>query len=132
MEKSIIIVGAGIAGLSTGCYAGMNGYKSTIFEMHDKPGGLCTAWKRKGYTWDISMHLLYGSKGGAFHSMWEELGALQGTQFVDHERMTYIESGDKKLDIRGEPGALERQMLALSPADAGWSGSLSISAADLG
>jgi phytoene dehydrogenase-like protein len=119
MEKSIIIVGAGIAGLSTGCYAGMSGYKPTIFEMHDKPGGLCTAWKRKGYTWDISMHMLYGSKGGAFHSMWQELGALQGTQFVYHDRMTYIESGDKKLDVRVEPGALEKQMLALSPADAG-------------
>ena len=25
-EKSIIIIGAGIAGLSTGCYAQMNGY----------------------------------------------------------------------------------------------------------
>jgi phytoene dehydrogenase-like protein len=118
MEKSIIIVGAGIAGLSTGCYARMNGYRTTILEMHDKPGGLCTAWKRKGYTWDISMHMLFGSKGGAFHSMWQELGALQGTQFVYHERMTYIESGDKKLDVRGEPGALEKQMLALSAADA--------------
>jgi phytoene dehydrogenase-like protein len=118
MEKSIIIVGAGIAGLSTGCYARMNGYTSTIFEMHDKPGGLCTAWKRKGYTWDISMHMLYGSRGGAFHSMWRELGALQGTQFVYHDRMGYIESGEKKLDILVTPGALEKQMLALSPADA--------------
>jgi len=118
-DKSIIIVGAGIAGLSTGCYARMNGYKSTILEMHDKPGGLCTAWTRKGYTWDISMHMLVGSRGGAFHAMWQELGALQGTQFVYHDRMTYIESGEKKLDVRVEPGSLEKQMLALSPADAG-------------
>jgi len=118
MEKSIMIVGAGIAGLSTGCYARMNGYASTIFEMHDKPGGLCTAWKRKGYTWDISMHMLVGSRGGAFHRMWQELGALQGTQFVYHERMGCIESGDKKLDLRPEPGAIQKQMLALSPADA--------------
>lgn len=48
--KKMIIIGAGIAGLSAGCYAQMNGYQTTIFEMHDKPGGLCTAWKRKGYT----------------------------------------------------------------------------------
>jgi phytoene dehydrogenase-like protein len=58
MEKSIIIVGAGMAGLSTGCFAQMNGYKTTIFEMHNIPGGLCTAWKRKGYKFDISMHML--------------------------------------------------------------------------
>ena len=119
MEKSIIIVGAGIAGLSAGCYARMNGYKSTIFEMHDKPGGLCTAWKRKGYTWDISMHMLFGSKGGAFHSMWQELGALQGTQFVYHDRMMLIESGKRSSTFAWNRASLEKQMLALSPADAG-------------
>jgi phytoene dehydrogenase-like protein len=46
----MIIIGAGLAGLSTGCYAQMNGYCTQIFEMHSKPGGLCTVWKRKGYT----------------------------------------------------------------------------------
>ncbi|MCK4323768.1 MAG: NAD(P)/FAD-dependent oxidoreductase, partial [Armatimonadetes bacterium] len=56
MDKSIIIIGAGIAGLSAGCYARMNGYRTTIFEMHDKPGGLCTSWKRRGYTIDGCLH----------------------------------------------------------------------------
>ena len=37
MEKSVVIVGAGIAGLSAGCYARMNGYKTTILEMHNIP-----------------------------------------------------------------------------------------------
>lgn len=44
MTKSVVIIGAGIAGLAAGCYARMNGYDSLILEMHDKPGGLCTAW----------------------------------------------------------------------------------------
>ena len=46
--ESIIIIGAGIAGLSAGCYGRMNGYRTQIFELHDKPGGLCTSWKRSG------------------------------------------------------------------------------------
>jgi phytoene dehydrogenase-like protein len=45
-EKSIIIIGAGISGLSAGCYCQMNGYSTRIVEMHNKPGGLCTDWKR--------------------------------------------------------------------------------------
>jgi thioredoxin reductase len=32
MQRSVIIVGAEIAGLSAACYARMNGYKTTIFE----------------------------------------------------------------------------------------------------
>lgn len=47
--KRIIIVGAGIAGLSAGIYARRNGYEATIYESHYLPGGLCTSWKRKGF-----------------------------------------------------------------------------------
>jgi len=46
--KSIIIIGAGAAGLSAGCYAQMNGFRSTIYELHTLPGGLCTSGDRKG------------------------------------------------------------------------------------
>ena len=70
MGKSVIIVGAGIAGLSAGYYSRKNGFETTIFESHTIPGGLCTAWKRKGYTFDISMHLVTGSIKGAHNQMW--------------------------------------------------------------
>ncbi len=118
MKNSMIIIGAGIAGLSTGCYAQMNGYKSTIFEMHTIPGGLCTAWKRKGYTFDISMHMLVGSKSGPFNQMWRELGVLEDQKFFYHDELGRIESDGKRLDICADSKRLEEQMLALSPADA--------------
>jgi phytoene dehydrogenase-like protein len=44
MEKSIIIIGGGLTGLALGCYGRMNGYKTTIFEMHKIAGGVCTGW----------------------------------------------------------------------------------------
>lgn len=34
MEKSVIIVGAGMAGLSAGCYSRMNGYRTHLFEKN--------------------------------------------------------------------------------------------------
>ncbi len=42
--KSIIIIGAGLAGLSTGCYSQMNGYLTHIFEHHTTPGGVAACW----------------------------------------------------------------------------------------
>ncbi len=114
----MVIIGAGIAGLSTGCYALMNGDKTTIFEMHSIPGGLCTAWHRKGYTFDISMHMLVGSKSGPVNQMWQELGVLADREFVYHNEMARIESGGKSLTICADLRRLEDQMLALSPADA--------------
>ncbi|MDY6834321.1 MAG: NAD(P)/FAD-dependent oxidoreductase [Chloroflexota bacterium] len=118
MDKSIVIVGAGIAGISAGCYARMNGYKTTIYEMHNIPGGLCTAWKRKGYTFDISMHMLTGSKAGPIRQMWQELGVVKDQIFYYHDEVVRIESGGKSLSVCTDPQRLEEQMLALSPADA--------------
>jgi phytoene dehydrogenase-like protein len=118
MGKSVVIVGAGIAGLSTGCYARMNGYKTAIFEMNRIPGGLCTAWKRKGYTFDISMHMLTGSKTGPVRQMWQELGVVENQRFYYHDEVVRIESGERSLSICTDPRRLEEQMLALSPADA--------------
>ena len=37
-DKSVIIIGAGIAGLAAGCYARMNGCRTRIFELHDLLG----------------------------------------------------------------------------------------------
>jgi phytoene dehydrogenase-like protein len=52
---NLIIIGADIAGLSAGIYAQRNGYQTTIYEAHSLPGGMCTAWHRKGYTFQGSV-----------------------------------------------------------------------------
>ncbi|TFH28184.1 MAG: NAD(P)/FAD-dependent oxidoreductase, partial [Bacteroidia bacterium] len=89
MEKKAIIIGGGVAGLSAGIYGQLNGYHTEILEMHSLPGGQCTAWKRKGYTFDYCIHWLVGSSHGAFHDIWMETGALnQDTVMVDPE--TYV------------------------------------------
>ncbi|HEX7619489.1 MAG TPA: NAD(P)-binding protein, partial [Verrucomicrobiae bacterium] len=48
----VIIIGAGIAGLSCGCYLQMNGIQTEILEASLLPGGLCTAWHRGPYVFD--------------------------------------------------------------------------------
>jgi phytoene dehydrogenase-like protein len=119
MTKSIIIIGAGIAGLSAGCYAQMNGYKTRIFEMHDKPGGLCTSWMRSGYTFDGCIEWLLGSKAGTdINRMWQELGAVQGRRFIDYDVFQRIEGSDgRTLCIYADLDLLERHLKELSPAD---------------
>jgi phytoene dehydrogenase-like protein len=118
-EKSIVIIGAGIAGLAAGCYARMNGYKASIFELHDLPGGLCTAWERRGYTFDGCIHYLFGSgEGGPFHDMWLELGAVQNRRIIDHEEYQRITDGRDTLTVHAHPDLLERHLLELAPEDA--------------
>lgn len=119
-EKTIIIIGAGIAGLAAGCYAQMNGYKSKIFELHDLPGGLCTAWERKNYIFDGCIHYLFGSaEGQPFHFLWEELGALRGRKIINHiEFMRVINPQGKTLIAYCDPDRFNAHLKELSPGDA--------------
>ncbi|HPH94972.1 MAG TPA: NAD(P)/FAD-dependent oxidoreductase [Anaerolineaceae bacterium] len=119
-EKTILIIGGGIAGLSAGCYGRMNGYQTKIFELHSISGGLCTGWKRKGYTIDGCIHWLVGSRpGSGMHALWDELGVLNGVKIVNHEEFVRVRGTDgREFIVYTNVDRLEAHMLALSPQDA--------------
>jgi phytoene dehydrogenase-like protein len=119
MNKKVIVIGAGIGGLSAGCYAAMNGYDVSILEAHNQPGGLCTSWKRKGYTIDGSCHWVTGSAPGhALYPMWEELGALKGRKIVDYDYFVRLTGTDGRVfTMYTNLDRLESHMNNLSPAD---------------
>ena len=119
-EKSIIIIGGGIAGLSAGVYGRMNGFRTQIFEMHKKkPGGLCTAWKRQGYTINGCIHWVVGSGPRSdFHRIWKDLGALQGAAIVDFDEYARVEDADgRQFILYTDIDRLERHMKETSPED---------------
>jgi phytoene dehydrogenase-like protein len=115
----VVVIGAGIGGLAAGCYARMNGFDTRIFEAHGVPGGLCTAWKRKGYTVDGCIHWLTGSgPGNPFHRIWRELGAVQGRPMHDREAFSRSTGTDGRVfTMYTDPDRLERHMRELSPED---------------
>ncbi|MFN2145582.1 MAG: phytoene desaturase family protein, partial [Anaerolineales bacterium] len=117
-NKSVIIIGGGVAGLSAGCYAQMNGYNSQIFELHTLPGGLCTAWERKGYVFDGCIHYLFGSgEGQPFNDLWQELGAVQGREFINHTEYQQVTDGEQTLIVYTDPDQLQGHMTEFSPRD---------------
>jgi phytoene dehydrogenase-like protein len=108
-DGSIIIIGAGMGGLSAGIFGRVNGYRTTIFEQQHLPGGQCTAWKRRGYTFDACIHHLFGcSEAALLYGLWREVGAMprrlvplqecvsvlspEGTLFRDYYDLELLES----------------------------------------
>ena len=118
MTKSIIIIGTGMGGLAAGIYGQINHYETQIFEMHTKPGGQCTSWKRKGYTFDPCIHHFFGCKPGSnVYRMWHELGALP-RELVKVEECTAVASPDGKTFVDYyDLERLRNTLLELSPAD---------------
>ena len=118
-DRSILIIGAGIAGLATGCYAQMNGYRTKILEMHTIPGGACTSWKRKGYTFDGCIHHLAGcTPGTKLHRMWQELGAMPRDLVHPEEVVRVEDPSGQTLTIYADLDRLADHLKQLAPADA--------------
>ncbi|WP_437110155.1 phytoene desaturase family protein [Streptomyces scopuliridis] len=119
-RETMIIIGAGLGGLSTGCYAQMNGYRTQIFEMHETPGGCCTAWDRGDFTFDCCVSWLLGNgPGNEMHQIWLELGALQGKQMRHFDVFNIVRGRDgRAVYFYSDPDRLEAHLLEISPADA--------------
>jgi phytoene dehydrogenase-like protein len=118
--KKIVIVGGGIAGLSSAVYALKCGYQVEVVEMHDMAGGLAMSWRRGPYTFETCLHWLVGSRpGGEFHAAWQEICDIERLTFVDPEEFVRIETerGDR-LSIYTNVDRLEAELLRRSPQDA--------------
>lgn len=95
MKKKIVIIGGGVAGLSSGIYAKLNGFDAEIIEMHSITGGQCTAWERRGYRFDYCLHWLVGTRKGPFNDIWKETNVLNDNiEIIDHEIHTKIFAAD--------------------------------------
>jgi phytoene dehydrogenase-like protein len=97
----------------------MNGYKTTIFEMHKIAGGVATAWKRKGYTIDGAMNWLMGSRPGtSFYHFWEELGAAPGWEIYNHDRQSITENREgEAFTVYCDADRMENYLLEIAPED---------------
>jgi phytoene dehydrogenase-like protein len=120
--SKIIIIGAGIAGLSAGIYARKNGYEATIYESHFLPGGMCTAWKRNGFTFEGCMHyvgLVGSSPTHVYYDHWKELGVIPGIKMIHHDIFhSFQDQSGRMLNLYTDIARLQEELLSLSPSDA--------------
>jgi phytoene dehydrogenase-like protein len=118
-DRSMLIVGAGIGGLSTGCFAEMNGYRTRIVEMHSAPGGVCTSWQRNGYTFDGCVHNLAGTvPASVFHGLWQDLGVVPAIVMHAYQELVRVERPDgEPLTVHTDLDRLGRHLKELAPGD---------------
>lgn len=115
-NENIVIVGGGLAGLSTACYALANGWKATIVEHNERLGGVCTAWRRGPYLIDGCIHWL---TGGPFAAIYDELGIVPPVETRSlREFMTLrARDGGWSLTIGADLEKLRRDLHSLAPED---------------
>lgn len=99
-QYDVIVIGAGMGGLSAGAFLARAGKRVLILEKHDKPGGYVTSFTRQGYTFDAAIfHLTDMGPGQTIPQFIRFWGGEIGSTKV-HYRFRYF-IGDNEYLIDG-------------------------------
>ncbi len=74
IKSRVIVIGAGIGGLTAGALLARRGYSVLILDQALVPGGCASTFKRKGFTFDVGATQVAGLEpGGIHHRIFSEL-----------------------------------------------------------
>lgn len=96
-QYDVIVVGAGLGGMTTASLLAKRGLSVLMIEQQDKPGGSCTSFRRKGATFDVGTAMLYGFGDKAFKPFRFLINELEETvEVIAHKTLA-------RMTFEGEP-----------------------------
>ncbi len=118
-KKKVVIIGGGIAGLTSGIYAAMTGFDAEIYEKNSIVGGECTGWDREGYHIDNCIHWMIGTtKGTELNKIWELTGTVgDGIEIINSDKMYTSELNGQSITLWKDADRTEQELIKLSPDD---------------
>ncbi|HET9960624.1 MAG TPA: phytoene desaturase [Polyangiaceae bacterium] len=116
--KRAAIIGSGFGGLAAAIRLQASGFKTTLFEARDKPGGRAYVYEQDGYVFDAGPTVITAPE------CIDELFTLAGRRREDYVELLPVnpfyrllwEDGTR-FDYTGEAADMERQIGELSPRD---------------
>lgn len=105
MSKEVIIIGAGIGGLTAGALLAKRGYAVTVYDQAYVPGGCASTFKRNGFTFDVGATQVAGLESGGIHQqIFTELGiAVPPATPCDPACAVYLPGETDSINIWRDP-----------------------------
>ena len=117
----VIVIGAGIGGLTTGALLAKRGFKVLLVEAHNRPGGYCSCWSRPapdGGTFRFDAGVQDFSGLGTRGPIRQLLRSLDREQAIDWRRVRHRYCRDGiGLDVPDDPADLVAALSAKFPAE---------------
>ncbi len=119
LRPHAVVIGAGLGGLAAAIRLGARGYRVTVVDRLDTPGGRATVLKQDGFTFDRGPTLITAPQ------LLEELWALCGKRMADHVTLKPLDpfyriafADGSHLDWGGDEETMRRRIAAFAPGEA--------------
>lgn len=114
--KKVIVIGAGIAGITAAIHLARNGVEVTVLEKNDRAGGRCDRISREGHHFDTGptlmvMPLLYEAE---FAALGVSMGELLDLQRVDPTYHLVFDDGSR-LALTSDMRSMQQQIESFEP-----------------
>ena len=116
MNFDVIILGTGMGGLTCASRLSKLGYKVGVFEKHFIPGGYATNFKRRGYTFDVSLHGIGAlDEGGNTNNILKHCGVLNKINPIKNDIAYSVSYKNKLIDIPNDLSSYKALLFELFP-----------------
>jgi len=115
-KYDVVVVGAGVGGLVSGCTLAKAGMKVAVVEKQSQPGGCCASFKRKGFSFDTGISSIGGC--GLEQRVGRILKALdldRSIKFIQQYPKEKIIAPDFEFSVQGDENACVDELIRLFP-----------------
>ncbi len=121
MKYDIIIIGAGLGGLTAGAKLAKEGRRVLLIEQHDKPGGCATTFRRKDFVFEVGLHEMDGlDKRDIQTRIFSDLGVFDHVEFLRVPEFYHFIHNRHQITIPHDPAvALDRLVSSFTAEESG-------------
>ena len=117
-QSHAVVIGSGFGGLAAAIRLGAKGYRVTVLEKLDAPGGRAYVYRQDGFTFDAGPTIVTAP------FLFEELWNLCGRRMSDDVTLVPVSpfyrirfQDGSHFDYSGDPSAMRSEIARFSPAD---------------
>ncbi|MEM9504189.1 MAG: FAD-dependent oxidoreductase, partial [Cyanobacteria bacterium P01_E01_bin.43] len=110
-NQRVVVIGAGIGGLTAAALLARRGYDVTVFDQAYVPGGCASTFKRRGFTFDVGATQVAGLEPGGVHQqIFAELDIpLPAATHCDPACAVYLPGETTPISVWRDPAAWQAE-----------------------
>ncbi len=119
----VVVIGAGIGGLTSAALLARSGKSVLVIERHDRVGGYAHAFKRRRYRFDSSVHLVggcgdrSGSSGALVQRVLTAAGVADRCEFIEVDPFYEAVYAGERVEVPGTTHGFLETHAALYPGE---------------